>query len=132
MSEFLQILADIVASILNFLRPIVSPMGSLMVNWMDVVLKFFPFGNLMPYITAFIIIILVAAIVNILWPGDRPPIFLDKIKKKLKKAEKAVEEVEAKAEEEAEEIKAEVEETVEEVEAETEEEAEEMKAEVEE
>jgi hypothetical protein len=122
--DFLQTFADIIAAILNFLRPIVSPMGSWMVNWIDVVLNYFPFGDLMPYITAFVVILVIGAIVNILWPGDRPPLFVDKIKEKLKKAEKKSEEVDAKVEQGVEGVEAKIEKKVEEEEAIVKEEAE--------
>ena len=49
-AELIQALADIVGAILTFLNPIVSPMGSWMVAWMDMVLPFFPTDSLITYI----------------------------------------------------------------------------------
>ena len=48
--DYIQLIADIVAAVLNFLYPIVSPMGLWMVNWMDFVLQFFPQNDLTIYI----------------------------------------------------------------------------------
>jgi hypothetical protein len=70
-----QALADIIGAILNFLKPIVSPIGAWMVNWINTVLQFFPADSLTIYITIFIILLVSGAIVNSLWPGDRPPRF---------------------------------------------------------
>jgi hypothetical protein len=84
----LQLFADIIAAILNFLRPIVSPMGQFMVLWMDFVLQFFPDG-LLTYIMIAAIIVVLGIIVNTIWPGDKPPKYLDKFKgKAIEKEEK--------------------------------------------
>ena len=71
-----QLIADIVAAILNFLKPIVSPMGSFMVNWIEAVLQFFPRDSLTLYITLFVIIVLLGGIANVAWAGDKKPKFL--------------------------------------------------------
>jgi hypothetical protein len=68
-----QMVADIVGAILNFLRPIVSPIGSWMVNWINVALQFFPADSLTIYIVIFIVLLVSGGIINSLWPGDRPP-----------------------------------------------------------
>ena len=83
----IQLLADIIAFILNFLRPVVSPLGEFMVAWMEIVLQFFPTGSLVFYITFFIIIVLLGVIVNTIWPGDRPPRYITKSIKKEKEIE---------------------------------------------
>ena len=70
-----QLLADFIGSILSFLKPIVSPIGSWMVDWINVVLQFFPTDSLTIYIVIFIILLVSGGIVNSLWPGDRPPKF---------------------------------------------------------
>ena len=85
----MQLFADIIAAILNFLRPIVSPMGQFMVLWMDFVLQFFPDG-LFTYIIIAAIIIVLGIIINTIWPGDKPPKYLDKFKGKAKEKEEEV------------------------------------------
>lgn len=89
--DFIQLIADIVAAILNFLNPIVSPMGMWMVNWMEYVLQFFPRNDLTIYITIAIIIVVIGLFVNITWPGNKKPGFLVKAEEKDKKIEKNVE-----------------------------------------
>lgn len=93
--DFLQVLAEIIGAILNFLKPIVSPIGAWMINWIEVVLRIFPKNNLVLYIILFVIIIIIGAITNILWPGDKPPRFFEK-KYKLIELEKEPERVEYK------------------------------------
>ncbi|MFX0017140.1 MAG: hypothetical protein ACFFAK_01505 [Promethearchaeota archaeon] len=93
--DFLQVLAEIIGAILNFLKPIVSPIGAWMINWIEVVLRIFPKNDLTLYIILFVIIIIIGAITNILWPGDKPPRFLEK-KYKLIELEKEPERVEYK------------------------------------
>ncbi|MGB5913072.1 MAG: hypothetical protein WBH31_17915 [Promethearchaeia archaeon] len=85
--DFLQVLAEIIGAILNFLKPIVSPIGAWMINWIEVVLRIFPKNDLALYIILFVIIIIIGAITNILWPGDKPPRFFEK-KYKLIELEK--------------------------------------------
>jgi len=132
--DLIQTIADIVAAILNFLNPIVSPMGVLMVSWMDYVLQFFPENNLTFYIIISAIIITTGAIVNIAWAGDKKPKFLEKAKKLKEEAEKKVKKprVEKLRElEEAEELEEEAEELekeAEELEGKVEKEAEEKKS----
>ncbi len=93
--DFLRILAEIIGAILNFLKPIVSPIGAWMINWIEVVLRIFPKNDLILYIILFVIIIIIGAISNILWPGDKPPRFFEK-KYKLIELEKEPERVEYK------------------------------------
>ncbi|MFX1587179.1 MAG: hypothetical protein ACFFC1_03405 [Promethearchaeota archaeon] len=90
--DFLQVLAEIIGAILNFLKPIVSPIGAWMINWIEVVLRIFPKNDLALYIILFVIIIIIGAITNILWPGDKPPRFFEK-KYKLVELEKESERV---------------------------------------
>ncbi|MFX0024769.1 MAG: hypothetical protein ACFE8M_00020 [Candidatus Hermodarchaeota archaeon] len=92
MVDFLQVLAEIIGAILNFLKPIVSPIGAWMINWIEVVLRVFPKNDLALYIILFVIIIIIGAITNILWPGDKPPRFFEK-KYKLIELEKEPESV---------------------------------------
>ncbi|MBY9018030.1 MAG: hypothetical protein KGD66_04270 [Candidatus Lokiarchaeota archaeon] len=74
--DFLQVFAEIIGAILTFLKPIVSPIGAWMVEWIEVVLGVFPDDSLSIYIGIFIFLIVVGAIVNSLWTGDAPPNFL--------------------------------------------------------
>jgi len=71
--DFLQVLAEIIGAILNFLKPIVSPIGAWMINWIEFILRIFPKNDLALYIILFVIIIIIGSITNILWPGDIPP-----------------------------------------------------------
>jgi len=76
--DFIQVIADIVAAILNFLNPIVSPMGAIMVYWMEYALQFFPRNDLTAYIIIAIVIVILGLIINIAWPGNKKPGFLVK------------------------------------------------------
>jgi len=71
---FLKVLADIVSLLLGFLRPIVQPIGEWMISWIQVVLEGFPEGmeTLPIYFMIFILLIVAGAIVNSVWPGDKP------------------------------------------------------------
>jgi len=60
----LEIIANIVGFILSILQPIVSPIGEVMVLWVNYLLRFFPFGNLTLYIAIFVILIIAGVIVN--------------------------------------------------------------------
>lgn len=96
--DSIQIIADIVAAILTFLNPIVSPLGLFMVNWMEIVLQYFPRDNLTMYIVIAVIIVVLGFIVNIAWPGDKKPGFLVKTKENDEKLESEFEELEDKTE----------------------------------
>ncbi len=105
--DFIQVIADIVAAILNFLRLFVNPLGEFMVSWMEFVLQFFPQNGLTVYIIIAIVIVIVGFVVNIIWPGDKKPGFLakaeevdEKIEKKAKDLDKKVEDKAKKLEEE--------------------------------
>ncbi|MHA2005676.1 MAG: hypothetical protein ACXABO_02540 [Promethearchaeota archaeon] len=73
--EFLQILADIIGSILLFLKPIITPIGDWMVGWITAGMDFLR-NNFSTDYTFYIIIcavlIVSGIIVNIIWPGDKP------------------------------------------------------------
>ena len=69
--EFLQIIADIIALILGVLKPFVTPIGAWMVSWVDVLLRFFPTGSLVPYWVIFAILIISGIIINTKWPGEK-------------------------------------------------------------
>lgn len=111
--DYIQIIADIVAAILIFLNPIVSPLGWFMVNWMEIVLQYFPKDNLTVYIIIAVIILVLGLIVNIAWPGDKKPGFLVKAKELEEKVEDEAEEREEKVEELEEKIEVEEDEPVE-------------------
>ena len=72
-ADMLQILADIIGAILTFLKPIVSPIGAWMVDWIEVALQYFPTDSLTLYIGIFIFLIVAGGIVNSIWHGDKPP-----------------------------------------------------------
>ena len=68
---FLQILADIIASILNVLSPLVIPIGDVMVKAVNILLEYFPANNLTIYIVIFILFVILGVIVNTSFIGDR-------------------------------------------------------------
>ncbi|MHA1274097.1 MAG: hypothetical protein ACTSQS_11765 [Promethearchaeota archaeon] len=70
----IQLIADIIAMIITFLKPIIIPIGEWMIGWVEFLLQFFPSGwdYLGFYIVIFIILIICAVIVNCKWPGDKP------------------------------------------------------------
>jgi len=68
-NEFLQIIADIIAVILAFFQPWVTPIGAWMVSWIGFLLAFFPDDNLTIYYVIFGILIISGIIVNTKWPG---------------------------------------------------------------
>jgi len=73
--DFLEVLADIVGSILIFLKPLVVPIGQWMVDWITDITQFFKenFGtSLTFYIVICAILVVSGIVINILWPGDRP------------------------------------------------------------
>ena len=73
--EFLEVLANIIGSILLFLKPLVTPIGQWMVDWITVTTQFFKENlgtSLTFYIVICSIIIVSGIVVNIIWPGDRP------------------------------------------------------------
>ena len=114
--DYIQIIADIVAAILNFLNPIVSPMGTFMVYWMEYVLQFFPQDDLIVYISIAIVIVILGLIVNIAWPGNKRPGILKKVDEVEEKIERKVEELDKKVEAKVKEVEAKVEEKITEIE----------------
>ena len=73
--DFLEVLAEIVGSILLFLKPIVSPIGAFLVDLTSAATQFFKENlgsSLTFYIVTCTILVVSAIIVNIIWPGDRP------------------------------------------------------------
>ena len=71
--EILETLADIIGTIMIFLKPIVTPIGQFMVDWITVVFIFLQqnFGNdLTIFIIICVIIVISGIIINIVWPGD--------------------------------------------------------------
>ncbi len=88
--DFLEILADIVGSILILLKPLVIPIGQWMVDWITTTTQFFK-ENLGASLTFYIVIcaILVASgiVINILWPGDRPGSIFSKGVEKIEEYE---------------------------------------------
>ena len=72
--EALQILANIIGSILLFLRPIITPIGEWMVGWITVGMEFLRDNystDYTFYIIICVILVVFGIIVNIIWPGDR-------------------------------------------------------------
>ena len=73
--QILDVLADIIGSILLFLKPIVVPIGEWMVSWINVATQFLKdnYGSsLTIYIIISVILVISGIIINIIWPGDKP------------------------------------------------------------
>jgi hypothetical protein len=73
--DFLDILAEIVGSILLFLKPIISPIGAFLVDLTTAATQFFKDNfstSLTFYIVICAILVVSGIVVNIIWPGDRP------------------------------------------------------------
>jgi len=72
--EFLDILANIIGSILLFLMPIIVPIGEWMVGWISSGMDFLRqnYGtDFTIYIFICVILVVSGIIVNIIWPGDK-------------------------------------------------------------
>jgi len=75
-TDIFGILAGIIGAILEFLTPIVVPIGEWMVGTVEFFLQFFPYGNytwddLIPYLMIFVVLLIIGIIVNSVWPGDK-------------------------------------------------------------
>ena len=72
--EILDILANIIGTILLFLMPIIVPIGEWMVGWISSGMDFLRlnFGSdFTIYIIICVILVVSGIIVNIIWPGDK-------------------------------------------------------------
>ena len=70
-NEWMQVLANIIGFILNIFKPIVTPIGSWLVIWIDFLMNFFPSENMTIYIVIFVILIVAGIIINVKWPGEQ-------------------------------------------------------------
>ena len=73
--DLLEILAEIAGLIFTFLKQIISPIGSFLVDLTTAATQFFRDNlgsSLTFYIGICVILVISAIIVNIIWPGDRP------------------------------------------------------------
>ena len=84
--EALQILANIIGSILLFLKPIVTPIGEWMVGWINVGMEFLR-DNFSTeytfYIIICVILVISGIIVNTIWPGDKVGSIFSKSSEKI-------------------------------------------------
>ena len=76
--DFYRVLAGIISVVLGFLQPYVTPVGEFMVGWVAFLLQFFPTDDLSVYFVIFIFFIIMGAIVNSNWPGDKLPATFEK------------------------------------------------------
>jgi len=93
--DFLEVLANIVGSILLFLKPLVVPIGQWMVDWITTTTQFFKENlgtSLTFYLVIFAIIVVSGIVVNIVWPGDRPGSIFSKGVGKIEEYEDKIEE----------------------------------------
>ena len=70
-SPFWQLIADIMEWLLTIFKPIVYPIGLVMVLWIDFLLRFFPSENITIYIVIFCVLVICGIIVNTKWPGEK-------------------------------------------------------------
>ena len=70
-NPFWQFIADLMGFILMIFKPIVYPIGQVMVIWIDFLLRFFPSENITIYIVIFFVIVIAGIIVNCKWPGEK-------------------------------------------------------------
>jgi len=97
--SWLQVIADIIGTILLFLKPLVTPIGTWMTGWITAATEFLQqnFGtSLTFYIIIGVVLVVSAVIVNIIWPGDRPGTIFSKGVKEVEKFEEEFEESEEK------------------------------------
>ncbi|MHA1987367.1 MAG: hypothetical protein ACW98D_12075 [Promethearchaeota archaeon] len=72
--EILDILANIIGTILLFLMPIIVPIGEWMVGWISSSMDFLRQNlstDLTIYILICVLLVVSGIIVNIIWPGDK-------------------------------------------------------------
>ena len=70
---FLKTLAEIIGAILVFIKPIVTPIGIWMTEWITTTIDFLQnnFSNdLTIFIAISVILVVSGIIINIIWPGD--------------------------------------------------------------
>ena len=60
----LEMIATIIGGIINFIQPIITPIGEVMVFWVNKLLPYFPFGDLTLYIAIFLILVIAGVIIN--------------------------------------------------------------------
>ncbi|MFX1396184.1 MAG: hypothetical protein ACFFAS_03970, partial [Promethearchaeota archaeon] len=114
--EALQILANIIAAIINFIKPFVIFIGDFMVNAINYLLALFPRDSHMLYIVIFIILIVLGVLVNTSPLGDKLKEKFNKFDEKHfkkygksardKHEEKTLEEIKSKEKKKAEKQKA--------------------------
>ncbi len=95
--SWLQTIADIIGTILLFLKPLVTPIGAWMTGWITAATEFLQqnFGtSLTFYIIIGVVLVVSAIIINIIWPGDRPGTIFSKGVEKVEKFEEEFEESE--------------------------------------
>jgi len=78
LDDILRAIAYYVGLILNFLKPYILPVGEWMIIWVEYLLNFFPTEDLTIYFAIFIFLIVIGAIVNSKWPGDKPKAIKEK------------------------------------------------------
>ncbi|KKN32212.1 hypothetical protein LCGC14_0816050 [marine sediment metagenome] len=85
--DSLQTIADIIGAIVMFLAPLVMPIGNFMKSWITAVMGFLDqylgSSDFTFYIIIFVILIVSAVVINIIWPGDRPGSIFSKSLEKI-------------------------------------------------
>jgi hypothetical protein len=100
LQTFLDILANIIGSVLLFLMPIIVPIGEWMAGWISVGMDYLRLNfstDFTIYIFICVILVVSGIIVNIIWPGDKKgSIFhkgVDKIEESDDKIDKSEEDI---------------------------------------
>lgn len=68
--DILEFIAIIIGYIIEFVRPFISPIGDIMILWVNILLPFFPDSNLTIYIVIYVVLVVAALLVNIKWHGE--------------------------------------------------------------
>jgi hypothetical protein len=97
--EILEVLANIIGSVLLFLMPIVVPIGEWMVGWISVGVDFLRQNfstDYTIYIIICVILVLSGIIINIIWPGDKQGSIFHKGVEKIEDFEDKIDKTEEK------------------------------------
>ncbi len=97
--EILEVLANIIGSILLFLMPIIVPIGEWMVEWISVGIDFLRQNfstDYTIYIIICVILVVSGIIINIIWPGDKQGSIFHKGGEKIEDFEDKIDKTEEK------------------------------------
>ena len=67
---WLETVSIFIGIIVGFIKPFLTPIGEVMVIWVDFLMQFFPTESLTFYFVVFGVLIISALIINIKWSGE--------------------------------------------------------------